>query len=561
MQLSRTFRPRQRRQLTRAPRNSRQRTLNPRNYPSSENNGDASVPPTFPPTPPSPPTVLRRDERNPSPTVSRREERNNRKRPPKKFREAVQEVCRGPLKRLKSEDPEDPDHQGTSTTAPPTSTSIPPTSSSHSKSDTQTETKNDEVKESSKRLAKLNRLGLLSIASLINSLNKELEKHSLFSEDFVIFGNEVSPTAHNCVLKTAGQLQTLDWLLQTGAMVEVSPKTPSYLEFFVIEKKNKDDQWRPLVNGREMRDRGIQNPSIRFTASATQALRMLSKDSFRWTSDLTNGFQLIRCRTSVYMTTRINGRVFLLLSPAQGFPQSPSACNAIFEREALRGGATTTYADNFGGTAPTLQEAHSQKEKCIKYMRSRGFTINLDETTEPLPQLQFLGVLVSENLLCLPPDKRDRLTKILLSKDKQKIDGYYAYLRDLFGNRDCVRKSITPTEIYFDGAKGGLSAAVCFCVQCEKPLEVLTRSALQKDQVTSEVNASILAGVLARKYGCASIIGDALYLKDAQSKSSTRPTIAEIISKKLPPIKFVKSELNRADPFSRGSTPQQLCSC
>lgn len=411
---------------------------------------------------------------------------------------------------------------------------------------------NQSILENSKRLAKLNRQGLLDFPETIRSLNHELREHSLFSEDFILLGQNPVQTAHNCILKTPGQFQVLEWLTTTGAMVEVHPTCPAYLEFFLIEKKNKKDQWRPLINGREMKDRGIINPAIRFTSSVPQALRTLSKHSFRWISDLTNGFQLIRCRTSENMTTRINGRIYLLLSPAQGFPQSPSACNAIFEREARRGGATTTYADNFGGTAETYREAMLQKDKCIDYMRSRGFIINKDETTDPTHQLEFLGVLVSQNLLTLPPDKRDKLTKIIDGKDQQQINGYYAYLRDLFGNEECIKKTITNNTIYFDGAKGHLSCAVCYCDACEKPLELLTRSAKQKDQVTSEVNGAILAGILARKYGATKIIGDAKYLKEAQLKSSTRPTIAEMVCKKLPIIDYIPSEQNPADAFSRG---------
>lgn len=571
-----TSRRRQRRQFKpRTLRSSILNKMNPRKYQSHRDfSDDGTVPPphrpTSPPAPPSEPdspTVPRRDSPHTlgsnGPQFDSDSSHSGRRRPPKRFRDAViglTEPCKPvATKRTKSDDP-DPDPDQQSTTAPQTSASIPPTSSSHSKSD-KGQSKSEEVCEKTKRMAAQHRQGLLSFENLIVNLNKELRFHPLFSEDFCVVGDSPFPTAHNAKLTSPGQLSMLNWLISTGAIVEVQPNVPAYLEFFCIEKKSNKDSWRPLVNGREMKSRGVYNPSIRFTASATQALRNLATHQWRWVSDLTNGFQLVRCKTSPVMTTRINGRVFLLLSPAQGFPQSPSACNFIFEKEARAGGATCVYADNFGGSAPTYEAAIKQKLSCIQYMQRRGFTINCDETLGPAQQLEFLGVCVNENLLTLPADKREKLTKIISSGDKAKLDGYYAYLRDLFGNEKCVRKSITPTQVYFDGAKGLLSAAVCFCKTCEKPVELLTRSARQKDQVTSEVNASILAGVLARKYGCPEITGDALYLVDAQRKSSTRPTIAEIITKKLPPIKFVRSEHNKCDPFSRGITPQLLCSC
>jgi len=513
--------------------------------------------------PPHQPTLL--DHGTDTPPTSKK-----RRRPPKHLREG----CKPPLKRINPGDPDqgpEEEHRepprgtistsvssGTPPVSPPSPRPSPPSPDQPTDDVTQ---ENAKIHRHISRLADNNRKGIATLDDTCAAINRVVSGHSLFCDDFLILGNDAKPTATNHITKSEGQRQVLKWMLTSGAITEVAPSNPAYLNFFMIEKKQ-SDQWRPLINGAEAGSRGIQNPSVRFTSSASAALRGLSRHSYRWISDLTNGFHLVRCRASPFATFRADGRVYMLISPAQGLPQSPSACNFIFAREASLGGATVTYADNFGGSAPTLELATTQRDQCLDYMRRRGFSINESETTGPCESVEFLGVHVANKLLTLPPDKRDKLTRLIDEGPSARLHGYYAYLKDLFGTEQSITKRITPATIWFDGARGKYSAAVAKCNSCAGDLETLRRSAKLKDQVTAECDAAILAGVLARKYDCPQITGDALYLKDAQNKSSTRPSIAEIITKKLPPISFVKSAANLADPYSRLSSHQEpICSC
>jgi len=519
----------------------------------------------------------------PSPPDNRTTKR--RRRPPKRVRDLArsqaQENCAPDLKRRKR-DPEDDDEdkdqhhqrksdQGTSYTAkenlpPPSDTPQDTSKESHGTSDADKEQleKCEMIRRTNERIGADLRNGRITYDRAIAMWNLQLCKHPLFTDDFLIIGDQTAiPTAANHHNKTRGQRDLLRWLTKTGAMLEVPRSTPAFINYFTIEKKL-EDSWRPLVNGKEMRSRGIQNPSTRYTSSPATAIRALAQDDWRWISDLRNGFQLIRCKTSRFMTTRIDGRVYQILSPAQGLPNSPAACNAIFEKAAREGGAQSVYADNFGGVARTLKDAQNNQTRCINYMLSLGFSINQNETPPPGQQVNYLGVIVGPRTVKLPPDKHGRYLQVLDNPDDPKSKGFYAYLQDLFGkNNRRPEAKLNDVIIYADGAKGGRSAAAAVCTSCENIVSYDYRSAKQKDQVTSETDALLLARRLTIRYGVHGIKTDALYAVEAQRSAKPRDTIVGCVSKQVPPLSFVRSEENVADILTRKTDYSgiPLCSC
>lgn len=402
----------------------------------------------------------------------------------------------------------------------------------------------------------------------LNEMNKlmtlNLQKHNLFSQEFSIHGNHSSTiTLSNCKVDSEGKHSVLKWMITTGAIVQVSSDTPCYLDFFYIEKK-RPGEYRPLVDGKKAKDRGVETPKVSYTSNIPGELRRFSTKQYRWSSDLTNGYHLIRSAPSPYATFRANGNVYMLVSPAQGFSVSPSICYKIFEVNARKLGCNFAYADNFGNSCNSLEEAEKNQEFILTAMQKQGFTINANETVTPSPTNEVLGIKVGQNLLTLPDDKKDKLTKLIDNKEatKDELAGYYAYLYDIFGSKKTTCK-VNNSSVFFDGAKAQYAAAIVKCNDCTEIIDIKQKRCKQASQTISELTAATLGDSLSRKHNTINMYGDALYLLDAQ-KSTSRNTLFSYTMRNLRPMKHVRSEHNPADMFTRKQLQipfQSLCSC
>lgn len=262
-----------------------------------------------------------------------------------------------------------------------------------------------------------------------------------------------------------------------------------------------------------------------------------------------------------YLTTRINGRIYQYTGCPQGLSSSPAVCVERFTHWFEQIGATAHYFDNAAFTGNSREEVEHKLKQAINFLETNGIRISPEQTVPPCKVLPFLGLQVSYNRIELPLKKQEKLKTLLSAGNTKQLNGYYSYLKDVFGRDGQIstHRTFHPARIHTDGVKGGRAAAGLFCFNCDGLIKCLTRSAKQSSQVHSECQALLLGFKLRKWMPNAPIFTDAKYLC-LHHQRRPKLTIASLTMQAGPTASYVPSSSNLADALSRGK-PTAMCAC
>lgn len=371
--------------------------------------------------------------------------------------------------------------------------------------------------------------------------------------------SRATPTAHNYITRDTASKDMVRRLLDNRQMIPAPELHNSYLKLCGIPTKT-PGKLRPIVDGKDAKDRGIICPRYSYPASVTDAARSVVQNEWFYATDLRGAYGQILLPYSKFLTCRINGRIYRFLSPPQGLSSSPAICTNIFNKAFRWAGFDASYVDNGVGGANTEEEAHARFEEGMKKLESL-FTINREETIPPCRKLEWCGINIASNTLSLPPGKKEKLARLLEKGSPDQLQGYYSYLHDVFGP-DRTTKSFRPVTTWCDGAKSQGAAAVVICDACDGVVEAARKPMIQGSQVNSELESILLGDRLARKHLCTQVRTDALYAVMAQRSKQRKRTICNSVVKDLLPLQHVRSEDNRADGLSRNENWKGIgCKC
>jgi len=378
----------------------------------------------------------------------------------------------------------------------------------------------------------------------------------------LLIAHEAQPTMANWITTTRGEKNEFRRMLDTNQLIPAPEHTnTAYLKTFAIPKKD-PEQARVLVDGKEAKLRGMLQPAYPADMSVPSAVRKLLRHRWFAALDLSGAYFQVRPQDDpALLTTRINGRLYTYTGCPQGLASSPQVCIERFTQWFRDAGATAWYVDNAAFGADTRQEAQDKLDRAITTLHGYGLHLSSEQTVQPTTRLPFLGLIISQNRLDLTPEKRNKLQRVLDLQDGQKLQGFLAYLHDVFGTEGGIRttRTFTPATIYTDGAKGLLSAAGAFCNICNGLIRGITLSAKTASQTASECQALLLGFKLLRWFPSAPIITDALYLVHAAAKNKGF-SLAYAAAQQGPPATWCASADNKADSLSRGARPAP-CAC
>lgn len=372
------------------------------------------------------------------------------------------------------------------------------------------------------------------------------------------------PTAANFIIRNDADKRAFRNLLDNKQIRRRPDLDKAYLKFFTIPNKD-GTRSRPLVDGKEAQSRNITSPKYSLPLSVPDCIKGALHHEYFFQADLSGAYGQVQIPDNPLLTIRVDGRIYQYISPPQGLAASPAVCVQVFDRIFKECGFTSSYVDNGIGGGDSLAETQAKLTNAKQQLK-KYFILNQEETSSsPQHTIDFLGLQVSHNCITLPPNKQQKLKRILESKEKNKIDGYYAYLADIFGNnKDAISpsRSFGSSKIYCDGAKNQFAAAVSICSTCDSVQEVIQQRCRQDSQVNSELKGLLLGERLRRKFLANSITTDALYAVHAQRTGSRKQTLCNSVAKQVGLLKHEYSASNRADPFTRETfKPGTLITC
>ena len=368
-----------------------------------------------------------------------------------------------------------------------------------------------------------------------------------------------TPTADQWITRSEEDKAEFKELLKEGALTPSKFKE-AYLRPFTIPRSH--GRVRLLVDGKEASHRGLLSPSYPCPMSVPEAISKIIEQPYRCAIDLKGAYhQVANIDEEKYLTIRINGRIYQYTTCPQGLSASPAICVEAFSRLFNSLGATAYYCDNAAYACTSVADGNEWLDNTIQYLQSLGISISAEQTIRPAKTIPFLGLIISQNRLSLPQDKIEKLQSLTSNK---QLQGYMSYLSDIFGTSDRVvlERVFHPHVIHCDGAKGKYAAAVAFCGNCTLPSKVLRKRTKQGSQVSSEAEAILLAKRLLRNYPSSPIYTDAKYFTSITSK--TKESLVSLAARTLcgHTLKWVPSDNNRADPYSRMETLSYLaCKC
>ena len=374
------------------------------------------------------------------------------------------------------------------------------------------------------------------------------------------------PTLSNLRLRSQAERDEFRGLLNAGILIPLPTDTTASLEAFFIPKS--DGRARLIVNGAEAATRGHLSPRLPMTESVRDSLTTAMKGVYRAALDLKGAYYQVRPREPPSaLSIRVEGRIYGFTGVPQGLASAPAVCCQVFQRLFQNVGMSASYMDNAVLTGDDKASVNERLDASIQLITDAGFSLSPHQTVRAARTIPFLGLQVSKNVLELPAEKAEKLKTVIQEGTKKQLDGYRAYLMDIFRTDAGIRfkRTFAPHRIYCDGAKGKYAAAIAICDDCEGAARILQKKVPQASQVISELEGLLLASRLQHLYPDAPTYTDAKYCTEITRPSKAMTMVRAVMSTMTRSrLRWVRSDENTADRWTRapkGEVQAPMCTC